>query len=520
MKRAILVACAIACAPAGATVVGEWRVNLLKSGSTQQTVTGKTQDAAWLTCQALIPQSGSAQYTCQTPRYVATVTPTPAPTPTPTPTPTPVPTPTPTPTPTPAPPPVPTGVYFGDLSKGPAGAPLTICGGKIDSVSIGGAIAPIAARDSAIAGLCVRVVPTKSGSIDINGQASGLTYTVTAGSVLYVSPTGNDSTAAKNDPSKPWRRLQGSSDERSGALGAYSPGDVIVLRGGNYSDAGYQKGWARLLSRGDVAIVSYPGEQVVYSGNPSGGIQGPDGAHAGQAPRVTISSLKIVGGGSNSLSDGCPINLQNGADGWRIVNNDLSWPSAPAGMKCAGVAGHGADVAILGNYIHDIAGGQENHGIYIDGGDGKSGPYEIRFNAVARVTGGNLVQTYDCCSGGVSRFTIADNDLRDGGRYGINLSENTPAAASLITRNTITNTVYSAIRLNTYTTAATDLAITANVMTNVNTKGGNGVEGAINCDSTAKLGKVTITGNTIVPGKGATDGIYSEYGTCPAVKFQ
>ena len=34
-----------------------------------------------------------------------------------------------------------------------------------------------------------------------------------------------------------------------------------------------------------------------------------------------------------------------------------------------------------------------------------------------------------------------------------------------------------------------------------------------------RIGKVTITANQITPGKGATVGIYSEYGSCPAVKI-
>jgi hypothetical protein len=67
----------------GATT-GEWRVNLLRSGATQETLRASSQQAAWDACQARIPRAAtsSTQYTCQTPRYVATVTPdTPAPVP-------------------------------------------------------------------------------------------------------------------------------------------------------------------------------------------------------------------------------------------------------------------------------------------------------------------------------------------------------------------------------------------------------------------------------------------------------
>jgi hypothetical protein len=391
-----------------------------------------------------------------------------------------------------------------------------VCGkDKISSLAIGGVPAQILAHQAANPALdCARVIPTSAGTIAVNGNVTSLSYQIGAGSILYVSLTGNDGTAAKNDPTKPWRKLQGSS-ERSGALGAYSPGDVIVVRGGSYSDVGYGGRWARLLSRGDVAIVSFPGEQVTYSGNPGGGIQGPDSVHTGQAPNVTISGLTIIGS-PKGASDGCPINLQYGADNWHIVNVDLSWPVAPSGMKCAGIAGHGANVTILGAYIHDIAGGNENHGIYLDGGDGKNGPYEIAWSAVTRVTGGNLLQTYDAWSNGVRNFNIHDNTFTAGGRYGLNLSDGTVSGS--ITSNLISDTTLSGIRMNFISDTDTKIAISGNTLTNVNTQGASSSQGAINCDSTVKLGSVTLTANKITRGKGATED-YSEYGNCPAVKL-
>lgn len=82
-------------APAHAAVTGEWRVNLLRSNTTVQPHSaGATQEAAWAACLARIPRSAPAAtgYSCQTPRYFATVTPdvTPPPPPPPPPPPTPV----------------------------------------------------------------------------------------------------------------------------------------------------------------------------------------------------------------------------------------------------------------------------------------------------------------------------------------------------------------------------------------------------------------------------------------------
>ena len=59
--------------------------------------------------------------------------------------------------------------------------------------------------------------------VTVNGveSNSNRTFTVQPGDILFVSQTGNDSTAAKNDITKPWRRVQTSSG--GGALGAMSP---------------------------------------------------------------------------------------------------------------------------------------------------------------------------------------------------------------------------------------------------------------------------------------------------------
>lgn len=134
-----LLALLLVCITASAATVGEWQVTLLKGSATQETVKAPTQDAAWTLCKSKVPASGagSMKWTCQTPRYVATVTPDPVPTLVPTPVPMPTPVPTPIPTPpagtdiaagltllTPAAKPVPTvarpakGVWFQDATSG------------------------------------------------------------------------------------------------------------------------------------------------------------------------------------------------------------------------------------------------------------------------------------------------------------------------------------------------------------------------------------------------------------------
>jgi hypothetical protein len=411
----------------------------------------------------------------------------------------------------------PSAVLYTDLLAGPAGAPLTVCGHfpADPVVSIGGIAAPVLASQSLRSGYdCVRVAANSSGAISLNGEASALTYTVQPGNLLYVSLTGDDATAIKGDPAKPWRHVQGTA-EKSAALGAATAGDVLILRGGEWSDVGYGGRWFRFLTRGDVAVVSYPGEDVHYAGNRRGGIHGPDSGHFGQAPNVVISGLRITSA-PDSTSDGAPVNLQYGANGWRVVNNDLSWPVAPAGMRAAGLAGHGSNVAILGNTIHDIAGGAENHGIYIDGGNGGNTGYEIAHNLITRVTAGNLLQIYDPLSQGVRAVKLHDNVLSFGGRYGLNLAVQTVTLEAWA--NVITDTVLSGVRLNFNSRTETDVYLHDNVLTNVNTVGSPSSAGTINCDSRVDSGRVLIERNNVTAGAGAKR-YYSQYGQCPALQW-
>jgi hypothetical protein len=281
-------------------------------------------------------------------------------------------------------------------------------------------------------------------------------------------------------------------------LSAVKTGDVIVLDAGSYA------GNYRFMTKGGFAVTSAIGAKVVING-----VGGADESHAGQSANITLSNITFTG---RNASDGCPINLQNGANGWRIVNNELTWPNAPT-AKCAGIAGNGSNVVVLGNFIHDITGGSENHGIYFDG----LGPYEVAYNLVQNVTGGNLVQTYDAWSSvGIKGLKLHDNYLINGGRYGINLSEQTVSVDAWA--NWIENTALAGVRLNIDGSFSVDIKIRENTLKNVNTKGSGSSHGAVNCDWQLTKGTALITLNKIKRGAGATSD-YEEYGNCPNLSF-
>lgn len=318
--------------------------------------------------------------------------------------------------------------------------------------------------------------------VTVNGVASNTnnTFTVQPGDILFVSQTGNDSTAVKNDIAHPWRNAQTPSE--GGALGAVAPGDVVVLRGGPsvvWSDIGYDNRWFRfrhvtgnaptgVKGHGYVSIIAYPGEEVHYvpPGATSGGIHGIGESFPEFSDWIVISGLHIESV-ATSASDGAPINLQVASDHWRVVNNEVGpWPApANVGDKAGGVVGNGKVVAILGNNIHDIGGGTENHGIYMDSG---SADVEIAYNVIHDVVSGNLLQTYDNVGGApLERIAVHHNVLYSGGRYGLNISTGTHTYTAW--NNIIYNTALAGVRFSVEADSGTSFAILHNTIFDANT---------------------------------------------------
>jgi hypothetical protein len=117
------------------------------------------------------------------------------------------------------------------------------------------------------------------------------------------------------------------------------------------------------------------------------------------------------------------------------------------GARSAAIAGNGQHVIILGNHIYDIWGdGQHNHGIYIDNDEGPpvTGPYEIGWNHVHDITGGNLVQFYGV-DGDIADVYMHGNLLHDGISDGINIADNSKENF-LVVNNIIYNVANGGIR--------------------------------------------------------------------------
>lgn len=294
-------------------------------------------------------------------------------------------------------------------------------------------------------------------SVVVNGVASNLdqTFTPTNGRVLFVSQTGNDTTAVPGDIGHPYRYLQ-NNPQYKGAYFASRAGDQVVIRGGNWSDTnGVDSTWMKFsmnayarngTPKAWIHITAYPGpingnaiEDVHYTtpSGASGGIQGPWSAIAGTTGEyIAVSNLRFdVSGGANR--DAAPVNFQYSGGHWRVVNNEIGpWTAGNSStLNAAGVAGHGDTMLVLGNHIHDIQGTSElqNHGIYADT---TAQNWEVAYNWIHDMTGGSLVQfndneggagSYQLPHGGVWQgFTgiqVHHNWLENSVKYGVNFSD-------------------------------------------------------------------------------------------------
>ena len=302
----------------------------------------------------------------------------------------------------------------------------------------------------------------------VGGAASNTdhAFMVQPGNIYFVSTSGNDSTGVKNDITHPYQHPQYNTS--AGALGAMTAGDVMVVRGGTYTGAGWGSGGSSYFMRfhrvagnaptgavghGPITVMGYPGEDAFF--HPTGTTGSISGANGQSYPTygkwVVLSNLRVdAASGGN---DG-PINLQIYSNYWRIVNNDISSP-ATAGNEplSGGVSGNGGYVYILGNKFHDIAGsGETTHGIYIDGGNDVAGPVEIAYNYIYNISGGCSIQQYNNGSNGAYNVTndfIVHHNLlvNNTKKHGLNIADGS-GSGFRIYNNVISGVSRNCVRFN------------------------------------------------------------------------
>ena len=347
--------------------------------------------------------------------------------------------------------------------------------------------------------------------ITVNGVDTNILtgqFTIQPGRCAYISTTGDDSTALFDDVTKPFRYAQyttggGGTDSYVGLWAATTPmgetglrgGDTICFRAGTWSDqVGFNTRFVRFRShtgtapngtagQGYINITAHPGaaganspEVMQYSDPASGrgGIHGVNSAYDGTYGQyVTISGLQLECNATSVSDAGC-VNLQSGANNWRVYDNELGpWPSttvSPNNALSGGLAGNGNGIKAKFNYIHDIgsgAGSLQNHGAYFDASTNAAQNVEFAYNWVLNSTGGSSLQLYR--SGGVGNFTgfsIHHNVLDSCAKYGVNFDSSVESAD--VYNNVILNSGWSSFRINdpytgavinfTYNTCYTNIA--------------------------------------------------------------
>jgi hypothetical protein len=310
-----------------------------------------------------------------------------------------------------------------------------------------------------------------------NGLASNTdhSFTIHPGRIFYVDSSNGVDTATNtgggfSDPFRTVQKPAGVSTSFNfvsasvgGAWGRLQAGDVLVLRGGDYTTIGFGGTQANQLGyflqtlnksgcplgnvcaqggasaggtgSGPITIMGYPGETAFIkrintqgNNNFGGGISSADSARqqAGYGARFTISNLRIEAG----FTDGA-INVQRAEDNplgahWRVINNELTTTSCNTSTLCraGAISGSGVGNVWLGNYGHDIYDvpdantSLENHGVYIGGG----GSFEIAYNVFADVYGGNGIQVQSFSNVPLSSLRIHHNLIRNLGKHGLNFA--------------------------------------------------------------------------------------------------
>lgn len=303
--------------------------------------------------------------------------------------------------------------------------------------------------------------------LTVNGVAANTTdvlgnpfnFVIQPGHFYFVDTVnGNDSTGVVDDITHPYRYLQNANGGSTftGVFATFEPGDTEIIRGNGGTpitdEVGYDNRLLRFHTQGGTAptgtigngyeaITSYPGPingnapEDVYILTPAGGeggFMGTDTGHArpnGTAGEYwTVSNMRSSCTGSPGSSDASNFNLQNSADFTRFVNLDVQWPSTSTGaahQKAGGIVGNGYHVAILGNYVHNISGGDpsalENHGIYLDGSNTDAAWVEVGFNVIINCLTGQCIQFHQEASTGFHDDDIHHNWAENAAKYGFKM---------------------------------------------------------------------------------------------------
>lgn len=368
--------------------------------------------------------------------------------------------------------------------------------------------------------------------VTVSGQDSNanLIFTPNVGRILFVSLSGNDSTAVIGDINHPFRTMQYADRGQRSLYSENVGGDQNVIRGGDWSEIGYDTAWYRFrdpqqqgsnpdgsANSGWIGFVPYPGEDVHYTtpaGGNKGGIQGPGSAFSGTCGDwIYVSKLRMeVSGGSSR--DAAPVNMQYNTGHWNVIGNNFGpWRQGDSDvLNAACVTGEGDFIEIELNWIHDIEGVPgvlQNHGTYA--GTTSYG-WDIGFNQFERCIGGSAMQFNDSDGGtgsastsygiwqGFTDCSVHHNWVDTTAKYGLLFADVGAGIGDLSFRawnNVFINTPLAPMRLNT-TTATSDVTYAFNTAYNCCTESSGTGNGYFRNEGNQGAGHVVRAYNNIL----------------------
>ncbi len=297
-------------------------------------------------------------------------------------------------------------LLFLDVESGPVGAHITLGGldfGSSGQVSFNGTPATDVPRWTTTRITARIPAGATSGSVVVNnsnGSSGSIQFTVRAGNIYYVSPSGSD-----NDPgtlAQPWRTPAHAADQ-------LAPGDVLYLRAGTYtgndSDVSlYLRSANSGQSGNPIVYRAMPGETPVFDGS-----QASNSNLYISASHTVFSGVSITAAGSQGWA--------SLGDNNRLVDSDV-YGNMSDGKTGSGVnvSNGSSDSSIVGCKVHDNGDTTLDHGFYIKGQN-----LWIAYNDVYNNFGFGL-QIYDGTGSSNADVVIEGNRFHNNGLAGLTVN--------------------------------------------------------------------------------------------------
>lgn len=401
------------------------------------------------------------------------------------------------------------GVNFGSVQ---ANVAVTVGGGSVASIKYFGAsngrpdIQQISVQlgSAAVTGAVV---------VKVSGVSSNtnFAFTVASGTIYYVNNvTGSDSNAGTF--ALPFATL-------SHFQNSLNPGDFMVVEydGSTQYTTSATSIWPVKVggtsTSAAITLMGYPGAFPYFNCQVActkAGVYAFDG---------TVNSyINVVGMHINAAGSEGAIDVESSPTNWRVINNELTMPSASNSTTAGCVAGSGTAMFWVGNHCHDTAGGtsDETHGVYINNGVGS---FEVAYNWIENINNGSGVQIDGAVQAASSPITtgvhIHHNIIHDTLKYGIEIGDYGLQAGFMANYVVWDNLVYythqAGIIFNTITSSSAPLTALVYNNTFYKCSIAGGTMGVIDNDNGSNLTGMSISfSNNIVNAATSGGPYYSE----------